>query len=618
MKYTRTLAALLLAASLSTSTTYAQEPSAAAPSPAKTVEQAAAQAELERKALALLDEVMGETPSLKLVENRIRLRVAAAEILWSHDQERAREIFNAAAVDVSAVTAGIEPDDPEYYNLSNAALQMRQRMLGIIAERDPKLALEFLRATRLPPPPPPPGATFRQPDQELMLETQLAQQIAARDPQQALRIAEEVLSRGLSSNLLPLLDQLRAHDPEGAARLVSGIVRKLRAANFAADHEAVSIAHHLLTTTRPAENATAGGQMPVAAGQSNARRLQLDEATRRDLVNQLVSAAVGSGGDPRGSANVGGLFSTVRQLMPEVERYAPAQAAGVRRRLEGFERRIERRTEGNPREIRQVLETGTPDAIIEAAAKATPDMRPHLYRTAAWKAYNEGNPERARQIIANNVEGARQREQMLKELDQQMFWRAASEGKVEQAQAVLARVRSPDERVGMLLRLALISAERGNAKAATNFLDEAWNLIGGRARNHTQFVVQLQVAQTYAQLAPPRAFEIVETGVAHLNELVAAAAVIEGFGQEAFAQEELKGQDSSQWGSLALQCSETLTALAPSDFERTRAVADRFQRPELRLPARLAVARGILFKEGERSNTRRIRRGRMRGGVGFN
>jgi hypothetical protein len=615
MKYTRTLAALLIASSLSASpAAVAQEPAATAPA-VKTDEQAVGQAELERKALTLLDEVMGETPSLKLVENRIRLQAAAAEILWPRNQERARAIFNAAASDLSAVTSSIETSDPQYHNLINTTLQLRQRMLGIIAGRDPKLALEFLRATRQPPPPVQPGADFRQPDQELQLETQLAQQIAARDPQQALRIAEEGLSRGLSASLMPVLDQLRTGDPEGAARLTANIIKKLRTANFASDFEAASIASHLLHATRTADKANANGrqQATIAASQTDTRRLQLDESVRRDLTNLLVNA-VGGAGSARRSANGGALLTTMRDLMPEIERYAAAQAAGLRRRVEEHDRRVG----GNhTHELRHVPETRTADALIEAAAKATPEMREQLYRTAVWKVFNEGNPDRARQIINNHIEDARQREQMLKELDHQLFWHAASEGKVEQAHAFLARIKSKDERVALLLQLASVTAERGNTAAAVNFLDEAWNLIGGRAKSHAQFAVQLQLAQSYALLAPPRAFEIIEAGVAHLNELVAAAAVLDGFGQEAFADDEFKGQEGYMWGALVMQYNETLAALAPVDFEHARSAADRFQRPEMRLPARLAVARGILLKEEAEQNTfkrRTPRRGRGRRG----
>jgi hypothetical protein len=353
--------------------------------------------------------------------------------------------------------------------------------------------------------------------------------------------------------------------------------------------------------TRPAESANTGAAQTPAnlAAQANARRLQLDEPARRDLVNLLVNAAAGGAGNQRGAGYGGALLSTMRQLMPEVERYAPAQAANLRRHVEGYERRLD----GRPREHRQLLETGTPDAIIEAAGKAAPEMRQQLYRAAVWKIFNEGNVDRARQIINQNIEGAGQREQFLKDLDQEMFRRAASEGKVEQAQAFLARVKSADERIRMLLQLARITSGKGNTAAAGAFLDEAWNLLGGRAKDHRQFAMQLQLAQTYAPVTPARAFEIMEGSVAQLNELVAAAAALEGFGQDGFAEGELRGQDGHLWGALGAQSNEALAALAPIDFDRALAVADRLLRAELRLNARLAVARGILFKESTRNNS---------------
>ena len=609
MKFTISIVALFVGSSLLISTAAAQVTTA--PSVVKSDEPAAAaELELERKALALLDEIIGETPSLKLVENRIRLGATAAEILWPRNQERAREIFNAATVDLAGITSGIETDDPQYHNLSNLASQLRQQMLTTIARRDPQLALGFLRATRQPPPPVQPGSNYRQPDQELMLEAHLAQQIAARDPQQALRLAEEILSRGLSSNLMSVLDQLRRRDPEGAARLTASIVKKLRTANFATDYEATSIANFLLVSTRQPENVSApNGQTTVAASLPDPRRLGLDEAARRELVTALVNAATGNAQQPGQSGNLGGLLSTVRQLMPEVERYAPAQAASVRRQMANFERRGELSADIP---YRSLMDTGTTDALVEAAAKATPEMRQQLYRTAAWKAFNEGNVERARQLINSNIEGSQYRDQLLKELDQQLFWRAASEGNIEGAQGLLARIKSPDERVGMLLQLAQVLSGKGNGAAAVSFLDEAWNLIGGRAKGQAQFSMQLQLAHAYAPHAPARSFEIIEAGVAQLNELVAAAAIIEGFGQEAFAQDELKGQEGYLWTSLSTQCGETLAALAPVDFDRARSVADRFQRPELRLPARLAVVRGILVKDGARNNFNRnnFRRGK--------
>nr|MBA2338769.1 hypothetical protein [Pyrinomonadaceae bacterium] len=55
-----------------------------------------ARKQLERKAYALLDEVIGGTGSLKLPENQALLQTRAAALLWSQDEKRARALFSDA------------------------------------------------------------------------------------------------------------------------------------------------------------------------------------------------------------------------------------------------------------------------------------------------------------------------------------------------------------------------------------------------------------------------------------------------------------------------------------------------------------------------------------------
>ena len=45
---------------------------------------------LEAKATALLDQVVSEAQSLKLPENRIRVQIAAGDMLWDRSAARAR------------------------------------------------------------------------------------------------------------------------------------------------------------------------------------------------------------------------------------------------------------------------------------------------------------------------------------------------------------------------------------------------------------------------------------------------------------------------------------------------------------------------------------------------
>ena len=54
-------------------------------------------AEREKNAYRLLDLVIDEAQSLRLTENRVRVQINAADMLWDQNQGRARSLFAMAA-----------------------------------------------------------------------------------------------------------------------------------------------------------------------------------------------------------------------------------------------------------------------------------------------------------------------------------------------------------------------------------------------------------------------------------------------------------------------------------------------------------------------------------------
>src|ERR1700752_3177836 len=58
-------------------------------------------AEREKNAYRLLDQVIDEAQSLRLVENRVRIQINAADVLWDQNQGRARGLFSTAAEGVA-------------------------------------------------------------------------------------------------------------------------------------------------------------------------------------------------------------------------------------------------------------------------------------------------------------------------------------------------------------------------------------------------------------------------------------------------------------------------------------------------------------------------------------
>ncbi|MDQ3133432.1 MAG: hypothetical protein M3Q76_01330, partial [Acidobacteriota bacterium] len=431
-------------------------------------------------------------------------------------------------------------------------------------------------------------------------------QIAANDPQQALRLAEESLQKGISSQLTSLLMGLRNKDSAAANKFAAVVFKKLRTADFARDYEATGVATFLLTATRPHTQTNAGQPAVIIRRETAANSLQVEESLRRELLDALIAAATKLTDARVHSGHDANLINALQQLTPEMERQAaPAQLSVLRRRVKEMEQRQNPHAEAY-REMERIAQGGTVEHLLEAAKKSPPDVGANYYRRAAWKAFEDGGIERGREILERHVENKQQREQLLRELENQQLWRLVEQPDVEQARQLLTRLKSVDERISMLLRLSTVVADKGDARLGRQLLDEAWNQLGGRARNSSQFSLQLQIAQAYARHDPERSFEIVEGSIDRLNELLAAAVALDGFVQESFADGELRLHQGQPWSQSIEQCAHELTTLVRTDRERARAAADKFQLPEARLVALLGVARGILSLSAADSDGNRI------------
>jgi hypothetical protein len=145
-----------------------------------------------------------------------------------------------------------------------------------------------------------------------------------------------------------------------------------------------------------------------------------------------------------------------------------------------------------------------------------------------------------------------------------------------------------------LIYLANAAAGKAQSSLARRFLEEALSLVGSRAENQLQFSKQLQVAHAYSAIDMNRSFEIIEAGVDRLNDLLDAAATVDGFGADCFREGELKPYEGNMWGELLRQCSEELSTLAPRDSDRAFSIAHRLRRPEAQTFATLRVAQGVL------------------------
>src|ERR1700754_1505950 len=98
--------------------------------------------ERTRKALAVIDEIIRDAESLRLPENRLRVLIQTANVVWPLDEKRARLLFKNAQAALTELQSTIDNGDERNSPLSGLALQLRSEMLWMLGQRDPELALE--------------------------------------------------------------------------------------------------------------------------------------------------------------------------------------------------------------------------------------------------------------------------------------------------------------------------------------------------------------------------------------------------------------------------------------------------------------------------------------------
>lgn len=562
--------------------------------------------ELAEKAVTLLEEAATEAQSLKLPENRIRIKATVADLIWERDEPRARALFKEATDSLAEIIGQIDPADPNYYTLMQSPVQLRQVMQQMLAHRDPRLALEFLRATRLPQQPQAESG-YRQADYELQTEMNLVEQISTDDPKLALQLAEESLSKGLSAPLNNILVNLSAKDRGGAAKLLGAILKKLQSENLLRDQEAASMALSVLSLlyTHPAF-------MPGQASDKNTPPIA-DAQAARDLTDLVLTAALNSSVEANPSnwmdrSIAQTLLNGLQPFQSQLEKFSPARAAQLLRKQAQFNRTMDARSRFW-QENSNILQSGSIEEVLDLASKAQPELRTELIQQAAGRALNQGDAERARQIIIDNISNTTLRQQMLANIDNQLFWKASNEGKLTEARALLSQMRGAD-RASLLVQLGQFAAGKGDKVSASQFLEEALGMMGAKAENYKELQVQIGVARAYNSFAPERSFGIVEGLVGQLNDMLAAAEVLNGFEQQYYKNGELISS-SSNLSNMIDEYDNELAALAQTDFARSKTIAGSFQRREVRIMAQLRIAQEILSGTAELPVTRRRYRNRI-------
>ncbi|HEX7296450.1 MAG TPA: hypothetical protein VF251_11890, partial [Pyrinomonadaceae bacterium] len=590
------------------------QPAASQPSPS-TEEQEKEKAEREKNAYRLLDQVIDEAQSLRLTENRVRIQINAADMLWDQNQARARSLFSMAGENVAELgrtqvatlnRRGNQGGGPNFAPPNLRSFQLRQELVLTAARHDATLAYQLLAVTKpaLPAQTTDDGRTRAVASDE-SLEQSLLSRVAALDPKLAAQNAEQMLDKGQFPFSLPqVIGQLQRQDPDAANKLIDKVVKRLQATNLLTSPAAATLAQTMLVggprpPGEPAANSTAKEQ-PVRGWPA-----VLEQSVYVDLLSAAVDTALKAtplqnnqrparpimgrtnvGPQPQTDAqteqnNARRLLAGLQQLMPQIDQFLPAKASQVRQKM------IDMGMPPNPelpnmaQMFNGVQGEPTTDALVQAAATAPPPMQSRIYQQAAYKALEEGDTERARQIATDHLQ-SNARDAVMKRIDFREMTKKAEAARIEDVRQAVARLQSDNEKLDLLIQVAN-DTQKTNPKLALQVLEDARQITNHRATGYDHFEQQLKVAHAFASVDPARSFDVIDPGISHINELLSAAALLSGFEMNMFRDGEMAIQNGNGLTSTINRFGQELALLARSDFERSEALAGRFQFPEARI-----------------------------------
>lgn len=548
--------------------------------------------ELEKKTLVLLNDLASASWGLKLPENRLLIMSGAADLLWPIDEKRARTVYwdalNALNLIISSVpTTGEKLSREDRMKIAQryfSAFELRRKLLRQVAKRDAQLALDMLRASRQAPPRQM-GTEFTFPD-DTVLEQGIATELAARDPAQALQIARQSLAKGLTLEVLNLLQRLNEVDSEKGSQFAGELIAKLRTINLGSDLHAVFVAVHLLQESRIPDPERRASLANIRSSSGASKMLSLTDEQRRDLVEMLTNAALSATVMPH-------IVWQLAVIMPDVEKYFPERRAPLAKKMSG----IQRRANQVDREQITINRAQTPEEIVRLARAADSAAPFALYYDAAILSIAQGKTEWFREVIDKDVVNPKERAQILDVLDSEEISFAAHRKQVDQLQNLLPKIRRKEERARAMVELALMLKEKGKDEDAAAMLDEAASLIKTDLTDEKSTNALLTLLCAYAVVDPPKAFALAERTVDHANGQISLLLLLDKVIKSGAVKKNeivLEQPGVMPVDFFLFKYGKGVAALAKADFRRTRALTERFERNELRLMAQLLVLKGLL------------------------
>ncbi|HEV2904179.1 MAG TPA: hypothetical protein VGW32_03980, partial [Pyrinomonadaceae bacterium] len=377
---------------------------------------------------------------------------------------------------------------------------------------------------------------------------------------------------------------LNQQNQETATEFAGDIIGKLQTLNLATDSNAGWIAGDLLLISRAPKTSPPddANRRPIW------RHLRLSDDQKRKLVELLTDVVLSATAPPN-------TLESHIELIPEFEQFAPDRAARFKLKLAQSNRTLTKEQK-DWATYGSLFRNGTPEEMVKAGGAVGDHQRYALDSQAVVFAVLRDRADKLREFIVSEIDDESRRKKLVDALDAEQISALVHRGKIDELRKLLSVIRLKEQRARAMAELAILLEKKGEHDQALELLDEAKTLVKVDLGSETQSQALLTLLLAYAVIDPSKAFAMIEPIIDRANDNISRLLLLDRIVSSGAVRngEIMLSRAVEPVDFVILKYAPGATALAKADFDRTKALADRFQRPELRLYARLLLAHSII------------------------
>ena len=513
-------------------------------------------AENKQRVTEILRETSRSAAMLRSADNRINYTLRTAATLWKVDEKEARAMFLGATNDIrqmivetdaemnrfeteagSEVSAGNLGND--MWQKTNRITTMRSALMNQLAALDPEWALNFLQET---------AKTItneelrnRVEPNDRYSESMLIGRIAEKDTSRALELGRKKLAKGASSEAVGLIQTLYGKDKEKGAAYAEDVLKQIKSAGLDADSQ--WILNSLFETG-------VSNFDEIAKEKSDDKPI-FTEQSLREIAAMLAKQIT----DPLNGNNY---YDLSPEFVASLQKYAPQQISQIKKIVELQRLRAEKE---------KVLpeKTSNFNASVQKVYEAQSKFQNEIGTKMLGLTEANTTSEKRKKII-------------------------------EEARSKILESGNRNLKFNSLVNVAAQAVFAGEKEIAVGLLDEAESFTNLQPKEMREFAEIWTLAKGYASVKPEKSFTLVEDTIFRLNDVINAYVKFSEFqsGEAMVENGELKmGDYGSQMFGFFYHSGDLIGQLAQADFLRTKALADKFERPEFRVETRLMIATSL-------------------------